>query len=80
MAEREDAIGSLQQMLQEALSDTELLRGLETEIGTMVSRLPYEAREGVEDAVLAAAMNRDYSALIAQVTPYLSARLMAERT
>ena len=80
LAEREDAIGSLQQMLQEALSDTELLRGLETEIGTMVSRLPYEARAGVEDAVLAAAMNRDYSALIAQVTPYLSARLMAERT
>ena len=79
LVEREDAVGELQQMLQEARSDTELLHDFETEIGTMVSRLPYEARADVDDVVLKAAVDRDYAALIAEVTPYLSARLMAEK-
>ena len=77
LAEREDAVGELQRMLQEAGSDADLLRQLETDIGEMVRRLPHEARDGVEDTVLKAAMGGDHAALIAAVTPYLSARLMA---
>lgn len=77
LAEREDAVGELQRMLQEASSDADLLRQFETDIGEMVRRLPHEARDGVEDTVLKAAMDGDHAALIAAVTPYLSARLMA---
>lgn len=76
-AEREDAVGELQRMLQEAGSDEDLLRQLEDDIGELVRRLPYEARDGVEDTVLKAAIDGDQAALIAAVTPYLSARLMA---
>ena len=78
LAEREDAVGELQRMLQEAGSDADLLRQLESDIGEMVSRLPYEARIDVEDRVLKAAIDGDHAALIAAVTLYLSARLMAE--
>ena len=77
LAEREDAVGELQRMLQEAGSDADLLRQIETDIGEMVRRLPYEARDGVEDTVLKAAMDGDHAALIAAVAPHLSARLMA---
>ena len=78
LAEREDAVGELQRMLQEAGSNADLLRQLESDIGEMVSRLPYEARIDVEDRVLKAAIDGDHAALIAAVTLYLSARLMAE--
>ena len=78
LAEREDAVGELQRMLQEAGSDTDLLHQLKADIGEMVRRLPHEARADVEDPVLKAAINGDHAALIAEVTPYLSARLMAE--
>ena len=79
LAEREDAVGELQRMLRQAGSDTNLLDGLETEIGSMVSQLPHEARTDVDDMVLKAAIDRDYATLIAEVTPYLSARLTAEK-
>ena len=77
LADREDTSGELQRILQEAGSDTDLLRQLETDIGEMVRRLPHEARADVEDMVLKAAIDGDHAALIAEVTPYLSARLMA---
>ena len=75
LAEREDAIGELQRILQEAVSDADLLHQLETEIGKMVGRLPHEVRTNVEDMVLKAAIDGDYAALITKVAPYLSARL-----
>lgn len=75
LAEREDSIGELQRILREAVSDTDLMHQLETEIGKMVRRLPHEVRTNVEDMVMKAAIDGDYAALIAKVTPYLSARL-----
>ena len=65
----------LQRILQEAVSDADLLHQLETEIGKMVGRLPHEVRTNVEDMVLKAAIDGDYAALITKVAPYLSARL-----
>ena len=79
LAEREDAVGELQQMLQDAGSDMNLLQQLKTDIGEMVRRLPHETRADVEDIVLKAAIDGDYAALIAEVTPYLSMRLMEEK-
>lgn len=77
LAEREDAVGELLRMLQEADSNSDLLQKLQTDIGEMTHRLPSDLRNNVEDMVLKAAVDGDYAALIAEVTPYLSARLIA---
>ena len=76
MERREDAVGELLRTLQGAGSDAELLRRLEIDIGGMVRRLPSEVRSDVEDTVLKAAIDGDHAALIAGVTPFLSARLL----
>ena len=78
LAQREDAIGELQRMLQDAASDDELLSRLEGDIGELVRRLPHDLRVQIEDQVLKSAIEGDYGALISHVAPYLSARLMAE--
>ena len=77
LAGREDAIGELQRMLQEADSDSDLLHKLKTDIDGMIRRLPHEVRTDVEDIMLKAAVDGDHAALIAEVIPYLSARLIA---
>ena len=78
LAQREDAIGELQRMLQDAGSDDELLAQIAGDIGEFVRRLPYEVRTDIEDQVLGAAVEGDYVALINNVAPYLSARLIAQ--
>lgn len=76
-ARREDASGELLRMLREADSDADLRCRIEADIGHLVRRLPHEVRAAVEDPVLKAAIDGDHAALIGEVTPYLSARLMA---
>lgn len=78
LAQREDAIGELQRMLQDATSDEELRSRLEGDIGELVRRLPHDLRAQIEDQVLKSAIEGDYGALINHVVPYLSARLVAE--
>ncbi len=77
LAEREDALGALQRMLQEASSDETLLQRIQEDIGELVRRLPHETRTESEDAVLRAAAEGDLPALIAAVAPDLAARLTA---
>jgi len=78
LAEREDAIGELQRLLQEATGDTALLAQIEEDVGKLVRQLPHEVRGGIDDSVLEAAVDGDYAALIGEVSPYLSARLTAQ--
>jgi DNA repair exonuclease SbcCD nuclease subunit len=78
LAEREDAIGELQRLLQEAIGDAALLTQIEDDIGKLVRQLPHEVRGGIDDSVLKAAVDGDYAVLIAEVSPYLSARLTAQ--
>ena len=75
---REDTLGDLQSMLQDAGADKELLTQLQEDIEKLVRRLPHDLTENAKDEVLAAAIAGDFSGLIEQVTPYLNARLMAE--
>ena len=77
LAEREDAIGELLRMLPEADGDPRLLQPLRDDVGELIRRLPHEVRSEVEDAVLKAAVDGDYAGMIAEVTPWLSARLAA---
>ena len=75
---REDALGELQRMLEDAGEDIELHRQLETDIGQLVRRLPHELRVDSEDAVLRSAIDGDYAGLIEQVSGYLTARITTE--
>ena len=75
---REDALGELQRMLEDAGEDTALHQQLETDIGELVRKLPHELRADSEDAVLRAAIDGDYAGLIAQVSGYLTARITTE--
>ena len=78
LVQREDAIGELQRMLQDAVRDETLLSQIEGDIGELVRRLPHEVRADLEDEVLKSAVAGDYPALISNVAPYLSARLTAQ--
>ncbi len=78
-ADQGDAIGELRKMLREEDGDPELLRLLEEDVGELARRLPREVSAEVEDAALKAVLAGDYTALIAAVTPYLSARLTGPR-
>ena len=75
LAQREDTIGDLQRMLQDAGNDQELLTQVEEDIGELVRRLPHEVRTDIEDQILRSAIEGDFAALIKNVEPYLSARL-----
>ena len=77
LAQREDAIGALQQMLQAATSDEALLAEIEYDISALVRRLPHEIRADIEDHILKSAVEGEYGALISEAAPYLSARLIA---
>jgi DNA repair exonuclease SbcCD nuclease subunit len=77
LVEREDAIGELQRMLEDAKSDESVLAQIEGDIGELVRRLPHEVRTDVDDNLLKSAIAGDYDALIKDVGPYLSARLLA---
>lgn len=78
LAQREDAIGELQRMLRDAAVDEGLLAEIEDDIGQLVRQLPHEVRENIQDQALQSAIDGDYAALIGEVAPYLSARLMAQ--
>ena len=77
LAEREDAIGDLQRLLREATMDKDLLVQIEDDIGKLVRQLPHEVRGNIDDGVLKAVVDGDFTALINEVSPYLSARLTA---
>ena len=75
---REDALGELQRMLEDAGEDIALHQQLEVDIGELVRKLPHELRADSEDAVLKAAIDGDYASLIGQVSGYLTARITTE--
>ncbi|MBC8790517.1 MAG: DNA repair exonuclease [Tagaea sp. CACIAM 22H2] len=78
LAEREDAIGELQRLLQDATGDVDLLARIKDDIGKLVRQLPHEVRGDIGDSVLKVTVDGDYAALIGEVSPYLSARLTAQ--
>lgn len=75
--EHEDALGELHRMLGEAHDDTALIAQLDSDIGEFVRKLPHEVRVDADDVVLKAAINRDYPALVGEVSGYLTARSTA---
>lgn len=76
LAQREDAIGALQQMLRAATNDAALLSEIGDDVSALVRCLPHELRADIEDHVLKSAVEGNYEDLISEVAPYLSARLL----
>lgn len=76
LAKREDAIGELKRMLADAKTDANLLAQIEGDVGELARRLPHEVRAETEDNILKSALGGDYDALIKEIGPYLSARLI----
>ena len=77
--EREDAVGELQRMLEDAGDDPELVRRLDDTLARLVGQLPAGMGDGAEDGALGAAAARDYAALIGEVAPWLCGRLAGGR-
>ncbi|MFC1999484.1 exonuclease SbcCD subunit D [Chloroflexota bacterium] len=75
---REDALGALLQILDDASADSELLRQLESDVDILVRKLPYEIRVNSEDSILKTAIEGNYANLISQVSDYLIARIVGE--
>ena len=75
LVRREDAIGELQRLLQEAGSDKELLAQLQRDTKGLIRRLPYEVWKDTEHQLLKLAHEENYKALIDNILPYLFARL-----
>jgi len=75
---REDALGELQRMLEDAAEDAELQQLLKADIGELVRKLPHELRADPEDAVLKVAVDGDYAGLIDHVSGFLVARITTD--
>ena len=77
--DREDALGELSHMLEQAKVDKDLLGQLEGDIGVLVRKLPHEIRADAEDPTLEFAIKGDYGTMIDQVKSFLMARLSPEK-
>ena len=77
LAQREDAVGELERLLKDAKYDQELLALIEADIGALIRRLPHEVRSEIDDHLLKLAIGGEYPQLITEITPYLSAHLIA---
>ncbi|HML94256.1 MAG TPA: DNA repair exonuclease [Thermodesulfobacteriota bacterium] len=71
--------GGLHDILGAAAADTDLHKLLRTDLGDMISKLPSDLRNSVDDTVLSAALGADYSALAEHAREYLSALLKARK-
>jgi len=71
--------GDLHDILGAAAADTDLHKLLRADLGDMISKLPADLRNSVDDAVLSAALGADYSALAEHAREYLSALLKARK-
>lgn len=69
--------GDLNNILAAAAGDTDLHKLLRTDLGEIISKLPADLRNSIDDAVLSAAMQSDYTALAKHAREYLSALLKA---
>ena len=75
IADRQDAVGELLGMLEEASADDDLARQLRADVEEMARNLPSDLRRDVEDPALQAAIQGDYAALVDHVMDYLNGRL-----
>ena len=77
---RQDALGEMQRLLDEAVEDPDIRAMIEKDIRRLAERLPYEIRENADDALLRAAIDGDTATLIDGAGDYLLSRLAADES
>lgn len=75
---RQDALGEMQRLLDEAADDADIRAMIEADIRRLTERLPHAIRESADDALLRAAIDGDTTALINGAGDYLISRLSAD--
>jgi exonuclease SbcD len=75
----QEALNDLDVLLSQATGDPELQVQVANELGELIRKLPHDATLDVDDALLLAAINKDFAAVIGQAGAYLNARLSAGR-
>ncbi|MBR0986094.1 metallophosphoesterase family protein [Bradyrhizobium liaoningense] len=75
----QEALNDLNVLLSQATGDPELQVQVANELGELIRKLPHDAALDVDDALLLAAINKDFAAVIGQAGAYLNARLSAGR-
>jgi exonuclease SbcD len=75
----QEALNDLNVLLSQAAGDPELQLQVANELGELIRKLPHDAALDVDDALLLAAINKDFAAVIDQAGAYLNARLSAGR-
>ena len=78
--ERQDALGEMQRLLDEATNDPDIRAMIEKDIRRLAERLPHEIREHADDALLRAAIDGDTATLIDGAGDYLLSRLAADES
>ncbi|MES1940272.1 metallophosphoesterase [Salinisphaera sp. T5B8] len=78
--ERQDALGEMQRLLDEAVDDPDIRAMIEKDIRRLAERLPYEIREHADDVLLRAAIDGDTATLIDGAGDYLLSRLAANES
>ncbi|MCK1281785.1 DNA repair exonuclease [Bradyrhizobium sp. 61] len=73
----QEALNDLNVLLSQATGDPELQVQVANELGELIRKLPHDAALDVDDALLLAAINKDFAAVIGQAGAYLNARLSA---
>lgn len=76
--ERQDALGEMQRLLDEATEDVDIREMIEKDIRRLAERLPHEIRDNADDPLLRAAIDGDTDTLINGAAGYLVARLAAD--
>jgi len=69
------ALNDLNVLMAEACTDSELLAQVQDELGELMRKLPHEVTLDLEDPLLQAAADKDFSAVVGQASAYLTARL-----
>lgn len=75
IALRKDALGDLQRMMGQAAADADLRGQLASDLGDLVRKLPHDVRADVENTALKAAIDGDYTKIIAEAGVFLTAQL-----
>ena len=77
LRDREDAVGELQRMLDEASEDEALIAEIQSELAEMMRKLPSEIRSDPEVEAMAAVKEGRAADLVRDVVPFLAARVMS---
>lgn len=74
--DRQDAVGELQRLLDQATEDQDLVKSLEEDLGELLAKLPSEIRIGLEDGLLKAIRDDQMTEVIQEAGKFATSRIL----